>query len=141
MRRSMLVVVAVLLAALPCAAQVPVVDRQQAPAVETRSMADGMVAGHMLANTQGTGGSFAGGFVGGLVLGLIGTGIAYAAQGPSELPITAFANSQKHGSEYVLGVQQGWAERSKAKKRSSALTGGLLGTATFVVLLLSAGGS
>jgi hypothetical protein len=141
MRRSLLVAVAVLLTAVPVAAQTPVVDRQGTPAVETRSMADGMVAGQMLANTRGTGGSFVGGLAGGLVLGLIGTGIAYAAQGPSELPVSALAESQKYGSEYLLGVQQGFADRSKAKKRSSALTGGLLGTAAFVALVLSASGS
>jgi hypothetical protein len=141
MRRSILVTVAVFITAVPCMAQTPVVDRAPAPAVETRSMADGMIAGEVLAGTRGTGGSFAGGFAGGLFLGLIGTGIAYAAQGPADLPLTARADAQRYGSEYLLGLQQGYAERSKAKKRSSALTGGLLGTATLVLLVLSAGGS
>jgi len=90
---------------------------------------------------QGTGGSFVGGFAGGLLLGLIGTGIAYAAQGPADVPVAYAADAQKYGSEYVLGFQQGFAEKSKKKKRGAALTGGLLGTGALVVLVLSASGS
>jgi hypothetical protein len=140
MRRTLFAVLAVLLAAAPALAQSPA-ERQTPSQVEVRSMTDGMVAGQMIAGTKGTGGSFAGGFAGGLFLGLIGTGIAYAAQGPAELPLTDRVEAQKFGSEYMLGMQQGFADRSKAKKRSSALTGGLLGTATFVLLLVSAAGS
>lgn len=139
MRTTLAIVVAILLLAPPAAAQNPVGQDRSAAVEAARTMADGMVAGQIMGRSQSSTGSFVGGFAGGLLLGLIGTGIAYAAQGPSDLPMAAQADAGRYGSEYVLGLQQGFADSSKAKKRSSALTGGLLGTATLLVLVLSAG--
>jgi hypothetical protein len=87
---------------------------------------------------QGTGGSMFGGLVGGVLLGLIGTAIAYVAQGPADLPAIQLVEAQKYGSEYTLGIQQGFAEKSKKKKKSAALAGGLLGTAAWIAIVAGA---
>lgn len=131
----------VLLAAPAAAQQTGQTQEKSSTPVVVKTMADGMLAGQVAAEMRGTGGSFAGGLAGGLLLGLIGTGIAYAAQGPAEIPVAYAAEAQKYGSEYVLGFQQGFAEKSKKKKRGAALTGGLLGTGALVVLVLSASGN
>jgi hypothetical protein len=138
MRRSFLAVCAFLMFAVS-----PVLAQQQPQpseksSVDAKTMADGMVTGQMLADQQGTGGSFVGGLAGGVFLGLIGTAIAYVAQGPADLPAVQLVEAQKYGSEYTLGLQQGFAEKSKKKKKSSALMGGLLGTAAFVAVLAGA---
>ena len=139
MRRSTgLVVLLALLSAAPAAAQQ---QSQEKLAQPVKTMTDGVAAGQISADAAGTGGSFWGGFAGGLFLGLIGTGIAYAAQGPADAPALQLAEAQKHGSEYLLGFQQGFAEKSKRKKRSSALLGGLVGTGTLVLLVVSASGN
>jgi hypothetical protein len=130
---------AILLSTVPAAAQTPVVNTTPPAGTPAMTMADGMVAGQAAAQTVSTGGSFAGGFVGGLVLGLIGTGIAYAVQGPADIPLVLQASNQQHGSDYMVGFHQAFAEASKKKKRSSALTGGLAGTGVLVLLVVSAG--
>lgn len=127
-----------LMAAPAAAQQAQQTQEKSSTPPPVKTVADGVVAGQAAAESQGTGGSFAGGLAGGLFLGLIGTGIAYAAQGPGDIPAVYAADAQKHGSEYVLGFQQGFAETSKKKKRSAALTGGLLGTGVLVVAVLSA---
>jgi hypothetical protein len=138
MRRSIIAISALIALSTPLAAQqsTQAPEKSSAPAVKT--MADGMVTGQMLAEQQGTGGSFVGGLAGGVLLGLIGTAIAYVAQGPADLPATHLVEAQKYGGEYTLGLQQGFAEKSKKKKKSSALAGGLLGTAAFVAVVLGA---
>ncbi len=136
-----LIAVAVLAAGLvasPIAAQTPVSDNPPV-ASSSLTMADGMIAGQAAAQTVSTGGSFAGGFAGGIVLGLIGTGVAYAVQGPADIPLTLQASNQQHGSDYMLGFNQAFAETSKRRKRGSALTGGLIGTGVLVLLVVSAG--
>lgn len=139
MKRLISIMAVLILLATPVMAQ-QVQDKAAQP-VAAKTMADGMVAGQMIADTKGTGGSFAGGLAGGLFLGLIGTAIAYVAQGPSDLPAANVIDAQKFGSDYTLGLQQGFAERSKSKKKKAALGGGLLGTAALVVLVVNAGGS
>jgi hypothetical protein len=138
MRFIAVAVLATGLMALPIAAQEAVVHNPQV-ASSSKTMADGMIAGQVAAQSVSTGGSFAGGFVGGIVLGLIGTGVAYAAQGPADVPLMLQASNQPHGSDYILGFTQAFAETSKKKKRGSALTGGLLGTGVLVLLVVSAG--
>jgi hypothetical protein len=139
MRTVFVALIMALLVVAPAMAQTPDPTRPAVPEVQQRSMAEGVLHGQTLADGRGTGGSFAGGFAGGIFLGLIGTGIAYAAQNPSELPMHERVEAQWFGSEYVLGLQQGYADRTRSRKRSSALTGGLLGTATLVVLVMSSG--
>jgi hypothetical protein len=142
MPRSISLAAALIIAASPLYAQQPQQQTQEkssvvAPVV-VKSMADGMVHGQMLAEQQGTGGSMAGGLAGGVLLGLIGTAIAYVAQGPAELPAVQLVEAQKYGSEYTLGLQQGFAEKSKKKKKNAALAGGLLGTAAWIAVIAGA---
>src|SRR5262245_60794834 len=91
---------------MACAAQVSAQQGQKsAEPPAAKSMTDGVVAGQFAASASGSGGSFWGGFAGGLFLGLIGTGIAYVAQSPADIPVMHMAESQKQGSEYTLGFK------------------------------------
>jgi hypothetical protein len=138
MPRSAVALLVLLLVAAPLTAQqTPVVDRP----VQAKTMPEGVLAGSAAAQTIGTGGSFAGGMAGGLFLGLIGTGIAYVAQGPSQPTMTTVASNQQYGADYMMGFNQAFADESKRRKKSSALTGGLIGTGVLVLLVVSAGGS
>lgn len=96
--------------------------------------------GRAAAERRGTGGRFVGGFASGLLLGLIGTGITYAIAGSDDasLPAMEAAKLTTAHPNYSLAYQQGYAERLKAKRKSSALTGGLLGTLTVVVVYVAA---
>ena len=122
----------------PAQAQQPT---QAAPAAATDSSpAAAVLQGRALAERPGMSGRFAGGFASGLALGLIGTGIAYAIAGSdnASLPALEAAQLATANPTYQLSFQQGYAERLKSRRRSSALTGGLLGTATFVVIYVAA---
>ena len=77
-------------------------------------------------------GSFVGGLAGGVLLGLIGTGIAYVAQGRSDPPVDKVRALQ--GDYCRLIYTDAYKTASKGKKRSMALWGGLLGTVAFVVI-------
>ena len=92
------------------------------------------------AEQVGTGGYFAGGMVSGVFPGLIGTGIAYAVTATSDvqIPATTQAMIASNGSEYVLSYEQAFRDRVKARRKSSALTGGLLGTAVAVMIYVTA---
>jgi hypothetical protein len=111
----------------------------QPPGIDS-SAAAGVLHGRALAETRGMGGRFAGGFASGVLLGLIGTGIAYVIAGSdgTSLPAAEAARLSTASPTYSLAFQQGYSERLKSRRRSSALTGGLLGTLTFVVIYVSA---
>ena len=83
------------------------------------------------ANKYGTG-LLAGGF-----LGLLGTGIGYYMVGPKEIEGSMLRQVTVKGEEYELGFRKGWNEKTKQKKRSSFLTGGLLGTVALFVIVVS----
>ena len=75
----------------------------------------------------------AGGLASGVLLGLIGTAISYA-----------MASSSSPQAEHVPdGVEpscyrDGYQSKAKSMNTSNALTGGLLGTALLVVIIVSA---
>src|SRR5690606_4279794 len=96
--------------------------------------------GQRAAEQVGTGGYFAGGMVSGVFPGLIGTGIAYAVAATSDvqIPATTQAMIASNGSEYVLSYEQAIRDRVKASRKSSALTGGLLGSAVAVMIHVTA---
>lgn len=104
------------------------------------SPAAATLQGKALAERQAMGGRFAGGYVSGLFLGLIGTGIAWAVAGSDDTPLPAAEASQlvNTNPNYQLFFQQGYETRLKSRRKSSALTGGLLGTATFVAIYIVA---
>ena len=120
-------------------------SQAQTPAAGNTTPADSTFAaatlhGQALANQQAVGGRFAGGFVGGLFLGLIGTGIAWAVASGDDTPLpTAQAMQLANANpNYTLAFQQGYSTRLKSRRKSNALTGGLVGTATAVVIIVAA---
>lgn len=110
-----------------------------APAVTDSSPAAAVLQGRALADRQGMGGRFVGGFASGFLLGLIGTGITYVIAGSdaTTLPAAESARLNAANPTYSLSFQEGYAERLKARRRSSALTGGLLGTLAIVTIYVS----
>jgi hypothetical protein len=78
-------------------------------------------------------GWMAGGFVSGILLGLIGTGISWAMASSS----TVENNRVPDGVEASC-YRDGYTSKAKSKNGTNALTGGLLGTAVLVVLVVSA---
>ncbi len=103
------------------------------------SMADGFNDGRVAAEGRGTAGSFVGGFACGFFTGLIGTGILWGVTGGDDVPIHLMGSSvvQEKGSNYSMGFSQGYKERTKQKKRGARLGGGLLGSATILILIIS----
>jgi hypothetical protein len=130
--------VLLVLGALPAYAQDPAAAPPPSPT--DSSAAAAVLHLRALAETRGTGGRFAGGFASGLLLGLIGTGIVYAIAGSDDTSIPALEATRLSTASptYSLAFQQGYSERLKSRRRSSALTGGLLGTLTVVVIYVSA---
>ena len=124
--------------AIPAYAQDPAPTAQ--PVAVDSSPAAAVLHGRALAERRGMGGRFAGGFASGVLLGLIGTGITYVIAGSDDtsLPAMEAARLSATNPTYSLSYQQGYSERLKSRRRSSALTGGLLGTLTFVVIYVSA---
>lgn len=78
-------------------------------------------------------GWMAGGFVSGILLGLIGTGISWAMASSSSVEV----NRVPDGVEASC-YRDGYTSKAKSKNSSNALTGGLLGTAVLVLLIVSA---
>jgi hypothetical protein len=140
---------ALVLLAAPVAAQQPA---QQQPAQQgtldsaaVAAQAAALVAqahgdGQMAAANVGTGGWFAGGFASGVVLGLIGTGItwAIAANSAVEVPPDKRLLLANKPVAYQQLYEKAYGDKVKSKRKISGITGGLLGTATFLVIYLSA---
>lgn len=114
---------------------------QGEPAAATSdAAARAQLAGEQQANTVGTGGYFGGGYVAGLLLGLIGTGVSYAvaANSTTDVPPQVRVALAAESPTYQQAYQQAYTTRVRSRRKASALGGGLLGTATFLVLYLSA---
>ena len=111
-------------------------DQQTQASVYT--LADGYTEGKILAEDLSTGGHFLGGFACGFLSGLIGTGILWGVTGGDDVPLHLNPDIEGKGSDYSMGFLRGYKERTKQKKRGARLGGGLLGTAGFVLVYLSA---
>lgn len=103
------------------------------------TLAAGLIDGEMLAEGHGTGGKLGAGLGVGVLTGLIGTGIGYFVIGPEDLSAEALQRGQGRSADYQLGLKTGYERKTKSRKRNAFLTGGLLGTAAFVALLVAAG--
>lgn len=138
-----LAVAVLVLGAADAWAQQPAPAQPPRAAVTDSGPTMAVLHGRAAAERIGTAGSFAGGFAGGFFLGLIGTGIAYAAASGSDaqLPALEAARLAQATSDYQLAFRQGFEERVRSRRKGAALTGGLLGTAVIVVILVSAAGS
>lgn len=90
------------------------------------------------AKERGTGGSMAGGFCGGLLLGLIGTGAAVLMQSSFEPSPAELAAIEDAGDECQYVYLDAYRDELRSRKRSAALTGGLIGTVVIVSVLLAA---
>ena len=103
-------------------------------------MAKGQVEGQAAAQVVGTGGWVAGGVVTGVLTGLIGTAIIWAVAGSSDASVPADRKLliAEQPSVYQQSYEAGYGQKLKSRRKSAALTGGLLGTAAFVLLYLSA---
>jgi hypothetical protein len=112
------------------------------PSSDASSVAAAVAEGRELAESEGTGGWFAGGVASGLVLGLIGTAIITVAanNAGSNVPASQQSILAAKSPDYSQAFARGYREKLKSKKRTSALTGGLLGTAAFLVIYISAQG-
>lgn len=127
----------------------PAVAQQQAqpdttrPASTADVVAQGTMDGRSAAEGKGTGSYLAGGIVGGLTLGLIGAGITYAVAANStvEVPPADLIVARERGAAYTEAYQTAFRVRVRGRRKSSALTGGLVGTAVVVALLASTGGN
>jgi hypothetical protein len=110
-----------------------------AAALLAQARADGQTAGAKVS----TGGWFGGGFVSGLVLTLLGTGIAYAVAADSkvELPPDQRLLITSRPFAYQQAYADGFREKVKSKRKSSALKGGLVATSAWVVLFIVASAS
>lgn len=132
-----LLAMAVLAIALPLQAQ-----QQPAPAALTSNstaaeLAKARMDGEVAATNVG--GWFGRSVVIGALTGLIGTTITYAVAATStpQLPTDKKLIIADKPAEAQVMYEKGYADKVRSKRKSTALGGGLLGTAAFVVLVLS----
>lgn len=127
-RIALLCVVAVAATSAPLAAQAP-------RAASDSLVSAGIQEGTTSAQTVGTGVWTVGGFAGGAVLGPIGAGLAYAlaSSSASSLPQATVTRIGKKEADFQLGFQQAYTDKLTTRRRSSAMVGGLAGTALFAV--------
>jgi glycerol uptake facilitator-like aquaporin len=78
-------------------------------------------------------GWMAGGFVSGILLGLIGTAVTYAIASSSAVQVERVPEGLEASC-----YRDGYTSKAKGKNTSNALTGGLLGTAVLVLLVVAA---
>ena len=117
------------------AASVPIV-----PAAPSSSdnLPAGLLEGEILAEGEATGGKLGVGLAVGVLTGFIGTGIGYFVIGPTPLSAEALQRSVAKSADYQLGLKTGWERKTKSRKRNAFLTGGLLGTAAWIVIYAAA---
>jgi hypothetical protein len=87
----------------------------------------------------GTTGSFIGGLAGGVLLGLIGTGIAVLVQSTPEPSADKLEALEREECRYAY--TEAYESKGKGKKRTSALIGGLVGTAVLVGIIVASNSS
>lgn len=106
---------------------------------DASSVSLAITEGHELAGAEGTSGWFIGGVGSGLVLGLIGTAIitVTAHNSSSDIPASRQSLLAMKPPEYSQAFARAYRERVKSRKRNSALGGGLVGTAAFLVIYLN----
>ena len=134
-RRLAPALLAILLCAVPLAAQTAAAPAAPAlPATPTDSAFQaGATEGMVAAQAVGTGLWTFSAVAGGALLGPLGTGIVYAMANSSGSPLPPAVAKRvgKKDSEYQRGYQQAFSERLGAKRKSSVITGGYLGTFIF----------
>jgi hypothetical protein len=106
------------------------------PDAVTRAQLEGQTA----AMNVGTGGWFGGSFASGVFLGLIGTGVSWglAAGSNADMPPEKKLTITNPDASYRAFAEKAYGDKVRAKRKSAALKGGLLGTAAFVLIYASA---
>ena len=81
---------------------------------------------------------FAGGLASGFLLGLIGTGIIYASSksGTITPPMSLLLMIDEKPQPYKTGYLLGYSDKERKKRSSQELTGGLIGTAAIVLVII-----
>ena len=113
--------------------------QQPAPTAGQEELARGRLDGQVAAQAIGTGGWFIGGVASGVLTGLIGTTVIWIAAGSTDVSVPADRRLQivNQTAVYQQAFESGYGEKLKAQRKRSALRGGLLGTAAFVVWYLA----
>ena len=114
---------------------------QDSTEVKKYTFTQGEFDGELSAQHNYSGGGWlAGGLASGLFLGLIGTGIIYGISNSGEVspPIAINMMLEDKPSDYRSGFYIGYSRKAKKQRKAKALTGGLLGTAAFLILFLNA---
>ena len=101
-----------------------------------RGMSWGMMEGEIHAERPSTRGTLSAGLFTGVMTGLLGTGIGYFIVGPAPLDAKAYQALEGKGADYQYGFEIGWKKKTKFRKRSAFLGGGMLGTVVFVVFFV-----
>ena len=112
---------------------------QGAAADASSVVSTALAEGNAMAGSQSTAGWFAGGLASGVILGLIGTAVITIAANNSSVHPPASQQSvlATKSPDYVQAFTRAYRDRLKSKKKTSALTGGLIGTAAFVLIYAS----
>lgn len=110
-------------------------SRSAPPAASASCFEQGREAG----SSYPTGGAFTVGLVSGALAGLIGTGLAYAFQAEPAAPEELVRPIADSGCR--VEFRSAYAKEARAKKRRSALLGGLLGSAVAAVVIVSTAGN
>lgn len=102
--------------------------------------AKGQLDGQAAAQSVGTGGWMGGGVVTGLFTGLIGTAVIWAVAGSSDVSVPADrkVTIAAEPSVYQSAYESSYGQKLKSRRKGAALGGGLIGTAAFVLLYISA---
>jgi hypothetical protein len=143
-RGTVVAVFTLLLAAAAAQAQEPRAAADTAALVDARaaaardSAAIGYQRGLQAARNEPTSQWVLRGFLGGLVLGPVGAGVAYTAANNSGVAVTPQYRMlllQEGGAAYATSYQDAYAEALRARRKRSALTGGVLGTAALAATI------
>ena len=102
---------------------------------KTYSLYEGYKSGRYEAKDVSVSGSFVGGICGALFLGgFIGTALIWAMTDGNQPRMSTIYFQEHKGSDFMMGFNDGYHERSKEKKRDAVLWGGTAGT---VILTLA----
>jgi hypothetical protein len=139
-------------AATPAPAS-PATPRATAPATASQAAAvpaaatpsslalQGQLVGRQAGELRGTGGYFWWSLFSGAVAPVLGPIVALivTTQKGVEIPLEHRVEAQQRGVEYGMGLEQGYSDRFKARRKSSSIKGGLLGTAIGIGALYALG--
>lgn len=136
--RRLLLGLALLLSAAPLAGQetpVPEPDDRPRPEAVLDSVVLGARRGSEAARLESTTNWVWGGFVGGLTLGPIGAGLAWTLANNSDAKLgvdRTMLLTYDGGPAYIQAYEEAYAEALRARRKRSALRGGIIGTAALV---------